>query len=174
MADHTETSGTGLRPYRSNFGSFPIRGYPESTGQSFLANQLVQLNSDASTDAHRVEAASSNSTGYLGVAGDRASSVQDNVIPVYEAKPGAQFLAWVKETILSSMVGEYRQFSRDTTRAIDYLSAATTNARVVIVEVGLQDVAGGPYNIGDTNGYVAVEFVADHTVFGPKSPPAQS
>lgn len=173
MAQHQETSGTGIRPYRSNFGSFPIRGYPESTASTFAGGDLVQLDMDAATNTHRIEVASSNSTAYLGVTGDAASSNQDQVIPVYEAKPGAQFIGWVKETILSSMVGEYRHFARDTTRAIDYLSAATTNARARIVEVNLQDVAGGPYAIGDTNGYVAFEFVADWTAFGPKTPPAQ-
>lgn len=174
MAQHSTTAPlTGLRPYRTNYGSFPARGYPESTGQSFTEGQLVQLNMDASTDTHRVEAASSNSTAYLGVAASAASSVQDNMVTVWEARPGNHFLGWVQETILSSMVGEYRQFSRRTGDSVDVLTAATTNARARIVEVGLQDVAGGPYNIGDTNGYVAFEFVADWTAFGPKTPPAQ-
>lgn len=174
MAQHTPSSGTGLRPHETQYGSFPIRGYPESTGQSFLAGQLVQLNSDASTDAHRVEAASSNSTGYLGIAASAASSNQDDMVSVYEARPYHRFVGWVKETILSSMVGEYRQFQRDTTLAIDYLGTATTNARAMITKVGLTDVAGGPYNIGDTNGYVEFEFVDDFTMFGPKAVPAQS
>lgn len=175
MAQHsTATSGTGIRPYRTNYGSFNARGFPESTGSTFAEGDLVQLNMDASTDTHRVEVASSNSTAYLGVAGSAASSVQDNNVTVWEAKPGNVFIGWVQETILSSMVGEYRHFSRRTTPGVDVLSAATTNARVRIVEVGLQDVAGGPYDIGDTNGYVAFEFVADWTAFGPKTPPAQS
>lgn len=172
VADHTETSGTGIRPYRSHFGSFPIQGFGEDVNSTFKAGDLVAQGT--STSSHRIVTASSNSSLYMGVAGDAASSVTDNNIPVYLARPGVEFIGWAKETISSTMVGEYRQFARDTSKAIDYLSAATTNARARITRVGLQDVAGGPYDIGDTNGYVAFEFVADWTAFGPKTPPAQS
>lgn len=172
MADKQATSGTGLRPYKSPYGHFPIVGYLEDTGSTFAAGDLVIQGT--STSSHRIIAATSNATTYIGVAGDAASSVIDTNIPVYEAEPQAEFIGWVKETIASTMVGEYRHFARDTSLAIDYLSAATTNARVIITRVGLQDVAGGPYDVGDTNGYVAFKFIADHTAFGPKTPPAQS
>jgi hypothetical protein len=166
MADHTESSGTGIKPYRTFFGSMPTLGYPESASSTFAYGDLVQLNQDASTDVHRVEVASSLSTAYLGVAAGNASSNQDDVIPIYVAHQNAEFIGWFKGTLASSITGTYRNFARDTTRAIDYISSSGTGVTVQITEVGLQNIAGGPYNVGDSNGYVAFRFNPDNTAFG--------
>ncbi len=162
------SSGSGIRPHHTHFGSTPIIGYPESTGSTFSAGDLVQL-STVATNSHRVIQASSVSTGYVGVAAADASSVQDQMVPVYVAEANQRFIGWYKSTIASSLlVGAFRSFERDTTLGIDYLNDESTaaNQRVQITKVGLQDIAGGPYDIGTTGGYVEFRFLPEFTAFG--------
>lgn len=173
MAQNTESSRTGIVPYRSPFGQdVPIRGFPESTVQTFLARQLVQLSTTPATASHRITAASSLSTSYLGVAMDAASSVQNRVIPVAMAYSDVEFRGWVKEVIASTMMGQFRSIARDTTRAIDYLATNSTEGdlRVQITEIGSDSQAAQPGDllaaIGDTNGYVAFRFLPEFTAFG--------
>ncbi len=172
MADHTESSGTGIRPYRTPYGAFYTRGFPESTGSTFASGHLVELESAQSTDAHRVTQASSLSTAYLGVAADPASSVQDTMIPVFMADPVNEFIGWFKGTLASSLLTGhstgYVSIAHDSTRNIDYVAQNSTaaNQRVQITQIGISDIAGGPYNIGDTNGYVAFRFLNEFTAFG--------
>ena len=168
MADHTESSLTGIRPARTFLGSTPIEGYPESTAQTFRYGQIVQFDEDGSSNAHRLEVMSSLSTSILGVAADAASSVLGTLIPVYLADPENRFYGWVKETILSSMLGQDRSIARDSSKNIDYLVVNSTadEQRVQITKIGLQQLAGGPYNINDTNGYVEFKFLGDFTTFG--------
>lgn len=168
MADHTPSSNTGLRPALNHGGPSPIEGFAESTAQSFKYGHLVQYDEDGGTNAHRIEVASSLSTSYLGVAADAASSVLGTILPVYTADGGQRFYGWVKETILSTMLGQDRSFGRDSTLAIDYLSVNSTadEQRAQITRIGLQEIAGGPYNINDSNGYVEFKFLGDFTAFG--------
>src|SRR3990167_4652136 len=176
MAQQTESSGTGLRPYRSPYGMFPMRGYQQTSISTFVAGHLVQLNT--ATNAHRITTASSNSTRLVGVAAEAGSSLaaaglQDGqrIIPVYEARPEIEFMGWVKgEAIASTMVGQLRGFARDSTRNIDYLtSSQTTSAfRVQITEVGADSNVSEQSrlaSIGDTNGYVAFRFMPAYTQF---------
>jgi hypothetical protein len=168
MADHTESSLTGIRPARTFLGSSPIEGYPESASQSFRYGQCVQFDENGGTNAHRIEVMSSLSTSILGVAGDAASSLTGTLIPVYLADPDNRFYGWVKETILSTMLGQDRSIVRDSSKNIDYLAVNSTAAeqRVQITKIGIESLAGGPYNINDSNGYVEFKFLGDFTTFG--------
>lgn len=179
MAQNTESSGTGLQPYRSPYGHFPIRGYQQTTNSTFVAGHVVERNT--STDAHRITTASSNSTMILGVVAEAGSSnaasgAQDGqrVLPVYEARPEIEFRGWIKEVIASTMVGEVRGFHRDSSVNIDVLGRSTGAARVQITEVGSdsnQSAKNKLASIGDTNGYVAFRFLPEYTQFGQSSPP---
>lgn len=174
MAQNTESSRTGIRPYRSPYGHFPIGVYQETTNSTFIAGHLVQLNT--ATNAHRLVSASSNSTRYLGVVAEAGSS--DAAVgemsgqkrkPVYLARPEVEFMGWIKEVIQSTLIGQYRGFQRDTTRAIDVIGGSTTPSgrRALITEVGSDSniSAGNLASIGDTNGYVAFRFTPEHTEF---------
>jgi hypothetical protein len=175
MGQRTHSSGTFIQPYRSPYSHFPIRGYPESTGSTFAAGDLVELDAASTATFGQVVEASSNSTRYLGVAADAASSVQGGaLIPVYEARPECEFIGWCKELITSTMIGALRGLHRDTTLGIDVVgSTQSTGAmRVQITEVETQSTDAGTKlgALGDTGGYVAFRFLSQHTAFAQHGP----
>jgi hypothetical protein len=150
MAQVDLSSGHGPRPFRSPFGQSPIFSGLEVAASTFRAfNVLEQA---ATTNSHRVRIMSSNSTSIVGIAAAPASSVQDTALPVYEANPQIEFLAAVKETIASTLVGARRSWAYDSTLGIHYIDQNATGASVVIT--GLQT------DIGTTNGFVTFRFLS--------------
>jgi len=147
----------------------PTRTFEESTASSYAYGDLVQLDTGSTATTHQVVEASSLSSGYLGVAADAASSVQGATRTVYMAYPDIEFKGFVKETITSSMVGQYRAFARDTSLGIDYLAVNSSagDQRAQITEIGTDTNSKGPLgNYNDTNGYVAFRFLSEFTAFG--------
>lgn len=150
MAQVDLSSGHGPRPYRSAFGQTPIYSALEVAASTFRAFNILEA--AATTNSHRVRIMSSNSTTIVGIAGAAASSVQDTALPVYEARPSDEFLAAVKETIASTLVGARRSWAYDSTLGIHYIDQNATGASVVIT--GLQT------DIGTTNGFVTFRFLS--------------
>lgn len=170
MGQNTPSSASGIRPYRSPYGHFPSRSYPEATASTFHTGNFVEPSTVGSTASHRVALMSSLSVNILGVAGEAATSTRDEPIVVYEARPEIEFKGWVKEVIASSLVWADRSIAYDSTLGIHYLASDTDagDQRVVITEVG--STAGGPEQqlagIGDTNGYVAFRVIPDFSMYG--------
>lgn len=150
MAQVDLSSGHGPRPFRSAFGQTPIYSALEVAGSTFRAGNLVEQ--AGTTNSHRIQLMSSNSTKIVGIAAAPASSVQDTVIPVWEANPHVEFIAAVKETIASTLVGARRSFAYDSTLGIHYIDQNATGASVVIT--GLQT------DIGTSNGFVTFRFLS--------------
>ena len=170
MGQNTESSASGMRPYRSPYGHFPVRNYPEAAASTFHAGNLVTPSTVGSTASHKVALMSSLSSDILGVAASAASGTDGDLVPVYEARPEIEFKGWIKEVIASSLVWNDRSVAYDSTQGIHYLAVNATadEQRVVITEVGPS--AGGPEQqlagIGDTNGYVAFRVIPDFSIYG--------
>jgi hypothetical protein len=155
MADYTPTSNSFIKPYRSPWGSFPMLPLArESTGQTFRLGAMIEGDTSVSTAFARVQVMSTLSTNIAGVAGEAASSVQDQAISVYDANPMIEFQAVVKETIVSSLVGAARGLSFDSTLNIHYVNnnSSGADARVVITALHPN------HPIGDSNGLVLFRF----------------
>lgn len=150
MADVVLSSGHGPRPYRSAFGQSPIFSGLEVAASTFRAGNLLEQ--AATTNSHRVRLMSTNSTTIVGIAAAPASSVQDTLIPVYEANPAVEYLAAVKEVIASTLVGARRSWAYDSTLGIHYIDQNATGASVVIT--------GCVSDLGSTNGFVTFRFLA--------------
>lgn len=163
MAEHTLSSGSICRPYRSPWGAFPVRSMPISTGVSSLAinlGQLVISDTRTSTCEHRIKASIvSGEANIVGIAAEGvsgAAAVVDTEIPVWEANPLVEFRANTKGgALVSSIVGSARTLAWDSTLNINYVDVGASTAgdnRVVVTE--LIDA------IGDTGGAVAFRFLA--------------
>ena len=150
MATTALSSGHGPRPFRSPFGQTPIYGGLEVGASTFRSGNVLEQ--AATTNSHRVRFMSTNSVTIVGVAAAPASSVQDTVIPIWEANPAIEFLGAVKEAIASTLVGARRSFAYDSTLGIHYIDQNATGASVVIT--GLQT------DIGTTNGFVTFRFLS--------------
>ena len=150
MATVTLSSGHGPRPFRSPFGQTPIYGALEVAASTFRSGNVLEQ--AGTTNSHRVQIMSTNSSAIVGIAGAPASSVQDTLLPVYEANPGVEFVGAVKEVIASTLVGARRAFAYDSTLGIHYIDANATSAQVVIT--GLQT------DLGTTNGFVSFRFLS--------------
>ena len=150
MPDVTLSSGHGPRPFRSAFGQTPIYGGLEVAASTFRSGNLVEQ--AATTNSHRIRIMSTNSTTIVGIAAAPASSVQDTVIPVWEANPHVEFIAAVKEAIASTLVGARRSWAYDSTLGIHYIDQNATGASVVIT--------GLATDIGTTNGFVTFRFLS--------------
>ncbi len=150
MAQFDLSSGHGPRPFKSPFGQTPIFGGLEVSGSTFRAGNLVEQ--AATTNSHRIRFMSTNSTTIVGIAAAPASSVQDSVISIYEANPLVEFIAAVKESIQSTLVGARRSWAYDSTLGIHYIDQNATGASVVIT--GLQT------DIGTSNGLVTFRFIS--------------
>lgn len=150
MAQVNLSSGHGPRPFRSAFGQTPIFSGLELAASTFRAFNILEQ--AGTTNSHRVQIMSSNSTAIVGIAAAPASSVQDTPVPVYEANPTVEFIAAVKEAIASTLVGARRSWAYDSTLGIHYIDQNATGASVVIT--GLQT------DIGTSNGFVTFRFLS--------------
>ncbi len=166
MTDIVPTSGDFVRPHRSPWGAFPVRGMKLSTGissNSIWVGQCVGLdiNSTAFQDCIVPSSLTSNtivSTVIVGFAAD-GSTNQSNVnnigqgvyFPVWDANPLVEFRARTRNGLLNStLVGQLHSLLWDSTQHIHLVnvgaSSATTPVNVIITE--LLD------NSGDSGGAV--------------------
>ena len=164
MAQREPSSGTHFRPHRSLYGHFPVRTMPESTAAAFLTGYPVMLDA-VSTSTHRIGEMTTLAANIVGIAGERASSVQDTQIPVYLAYPGVEFRGVLKGVALeSSHMGAIRSVAKDTTLNIYYVDGNTgVSTAGGLVEI--TDVTLPGNDIGDTNAEVGFVFAQKVTAF---------
>jgi len=181
MADFTLSSGNTMRPHRSPWGAFPIYGRKLSTGISsrmIFVGMVVGLDTAGSTAFIDCVIPVPQTSGSLnpvagqivGVSAETPSSSvpgsgfnitsttvgTQGSIAVWEANPNVEFKAWTRfGLITSSIVGQPKELTRDTTLNIDLVSLRTsslaTPANCVIV-TSLID------NPGDSGGAVTFRF----------------
>lgn len=172
MTDITPTSGDYVRPHRSPWGAFPMRGMKLSTGISsnaIFVGQAVGLdiNSTSFQDCIVPSSLTSNtivSTCVVGFSADCSTtpSNQNNqgqgvFYPVWDACPMVEFRARTRNGLLNStLVGQAHSVLWDSTQHIHLVnvgaSSATTPFNVIITE--LLD------NPGDSGGAVAFRVPA--------------
>jgi hypothetical protein len=159
MADFTISSGDYVRPYRSPWGSHPVRSLPESVSQTYRYGDVLERVSDGSTNAGRLALASTSgstvtSTAIVGVAAEGASSVTAAKRIFYVANPHVEFWGRTRgATLASSNVGKAYGLFRESTKnvfLVDLGNAASTSERVIVTE--LIDAEG------DSGGAVAFAF----------------
>lgn len=158
MTDWAISSGDYMRPYRSRIA--PILEFgPESTAQSFLVGQLLELDSQAATSNFRLRvalrsASTITSTALIGIAAEGASSVTDATRIYWPITPMVEYMARTRgSTITSTNVGQSYGLFFDSTKnvcGVDLANQQSTSLRVVIT--GLIDP------IGDSGGYVRFKF----------------
>lgn len=172
MTDYAPNEGDYLRPHRSPWMSFPMRGMQLSTGISsniIYVGSIVGLdvNSTAYQDCMVPSSLTSNtvvSTAIIGIAAEGSTSLsnannqaQGTRYPVWEANPNVEFRGRTKNGLLNStLVGQPHSILWDSTKHVHLInvgaSSATTPVSVVITE--LLDLAG------DSGGWVAFRFCA--------------
>lgn len=172
MADITPGASDYVRPHRSPWGAFPMRGMPLSTGISSNAiyvGQMVSLdvNSTAYQNCIVPSSLTSNtivSTANVGFAADSSTGLsnannigQGAMYPVWEANPMVEFRARTRNGLLNStLVGQPHSILWDSTLHIHLVnvgaSSATTPVNVIITE--LID------NSGDSGGAVVFRVPA--------------
>lgn len=169
MADITPTAGDYIRPHRSPWNNFPIRGFPLSTGISSNVVYLgavvgLDLNTSTNGDCIVPSSMTSNtviSTAIVGIAAEASNApsstnAQRTIVPVWECNPQVEFRARTRNgTLASTMAGSPRDLLWDSTLHIHLVNAgassfAGTPVRVIVTE--LIDA------IGDSGGAVAFRF----------------
>lgn len=159
MADWTISSGDTIRPYRNPLGQLIVRQGPESTSQTFVYGDVVQLDMGVSSGANRIAKASTSgstitSTSIVGVACGPASSVVGQAVSYFSASPYNEFWARTRGgTLALSNVGNSYGLFRDATKnvtLIDLGNTQSTSQRVIVTE--LVDA------VGDSGGAVIFKF----------------
>jgi hypothetical protein len=159
MADIAISSGDYIKPLRSPWGQLSVRVGPESTSQSFVYGDVLELDHGVSTSANRIRQASTSgstitSTAIVGVACGPASSVVGAPVSYFEASPFNEFTARTRggtlaETTVGLSYGLYRDSSKNVT-LIDLGNTQSTSQRVIVT--GLIDA------VGDSGGLVSFKF----------------
>lgn len=177
MTDFPLSPGNTMRPWRSPWGTFPIRPMALSTGISSAViriGQLVGLDVN-STRRDRVvpSSLSSNvvlSTAIVGLAaeapglgGASTPNTAGTVIPIWEANPFVEFRVHTRKDVLSStLVGEVRDLEWDSTLFIHLVNVGApqlTTAQPRVLITGLID------NPGDSGGAISVRFLTRDPTF---------
>ena len=177
MTDFVLSSGNTIRPHRSPWGAFPIKGMKLSTGISsavIRVGQTVVLDTGSTSYADSIIPCAQSSgslnpaaNSIVGIAAETPGAAGGNVgsgttntvgtvITVWEANPNAEFKAWTKYGLLNStIVGTPKELHRDSTLNIDLValraSSLGTPANCVIV-TSLIDASG------DSGGAVTFRF----------------
>src|SRR5688572_1117832 len=170
MADVSHSSRSGIRVYRSRYGSPPTTTYDESTSVStsvIAGGQVVMF--DATDGAtHRivrcstasgatpilatnivgVSAGGTGSDGSSGTVGSEARKVS-----VWQAAPDVEFLFPTKMVIASTVVNTGLELSWDSTLGIHHVSANSTVGDHLVRITGVI-----PGTVGDTGGYLIGRF----------------
>lgn len=159
MADYTISSGDYIKPYRCPWGQIEMRSAPESTAQTFVYGDVLELDKGTSSGANRVRRASTtgstcNSTAIVGVAAQAASSNVTQTVSYYTASPSNEFEGRTRGGLLAlSNVGAEFGLFRDSTKnvwLVDLGNTQSTSARVIVTELIDQ--------VGDSGGMVAFKF----------------
>lgn len=176
MTDFVLSAGNTMRPWRSPWGSFPIRTMKLSTGISTLiirVGTVVGLDPNSTSFADCIVPSSQNSslatlvsTAIVGVAAEgpgaaggnpSSTNTQGTLCQVWEANPLVEFRAHTRNGLLNSTcVGQAKELVWDSTLNITLVnigasSLATPQPRVLITE--LVD------NSGDSGGAVLFKFL---------------
>lgn len=173
MAEISLSSGSICRPFRSPWGSFPVKHMvPISTNARIDVGRLVHTNWTAQTSSNggQIVASTADSAFYIvGIAASSvaagSSAVANQPIPVWEANPNVEFRAFTKGAALgSSQVGLHRTLHWDSTLSISYVDLTASTAadwRVVVTGVsGENGVTGLMGQVGDTGGEVTFRFLS--------------
>ena len=169
MTDFTLSSGSICQPYRSPWGSFPIKTMSVSTGISsatIFPGAVLTLDWSGSTVAGRVLPSTAGSVGgphfmtvgiaASGVSGSTALAGGGTTVEIWEANPLVEFKAVTKgNTLQSSHVGLCKKLAKDSTLNIAYVDLTASTAsdwRVVITDLINAE--------GDSGGYVAFKFLS--------------
>jgi hypothetical protein len=159
MADYTISSGDYIRPYRSPWGQCEVRSAPESTGQTFVYGDVLELDKGVSTGANRVKRGSTtgstcNSTAIVGIAAQAASSNVAQTVTYFTASPANEFVGRTRGGLLAlANVGAGFGLFRDSTKnvwLVDLGNTQSTSERVIVTELIDQ--------VGDSGGAVAFKF----------------
>lgn len=154
VADFVISSGDYIRPYRSPWGSHPIRFAPEAASQSYLYGDVLQNTSSGQVNRASTTGSTCNSTAIVGVASQPASSVEGTRREFYEANPNVEFWARTRgELTQSSCLFKAYGLFRDSSKnvwLVDLGNAQSTSERVIITE--LID------STGSSGGAVAFKF----------------
>ena len=181
MTDFVLGTGNTIRPHRSPWGSFTVKGFPISTGissnQIFIGSVVGFDQTSTAFEASITKIGISSGTvnpsagQIVGIAAENpTANLSPNaggaltsttagsmpVISVWEANPMVEFKAWTRGGLItSSVVGTVRDIVRDSTLNIDLIqmgaSALATPAKCALV-TGLID------NSGDSGGAVTFRF----------------
>lgn len=183
MGDWTLSSGSCVRPYRSDLGHFPIRHYQASTAVStarIIRGDVVEFDHLVATATFRVRrdliASTTPSTGIVGIAlgndtfSDAAgtglttngqshfvNAGQPNTVPVCLARH-TEFIGHCTGVSNSTMLGQAKVLTRDSTLNIWVIQRAAGQ----VGESTLSDqrivITEVPYP-GDTNGPLVFRFL---------------
>ncbi len=173
MADVTLSSGSICKPYRSPWGSFPVRHMKAiSTNARIDMGRLVHLNWTAATSTSGgqiVQSTADNAFMIVGIAASSlaagSSGTANSPIPVWEANPNVEFRAFTKAAPLgSSVIGLRRTLHWDSTLNISYVDLSASTAadwRVIVTGCnGENGVTGLKGELGDTGAEVTFKFVS--------------
>ena len=154
MSDFTISSGDYVRPYRSPWGSHPVRRRAEAAAQTYRYGAVLQNTSSGQVQLASTSGSTVTSTSIVGVAAEPASSVEGSFRIVYDANPNVEFWARTRGGVLASSnvdsaYGLFRDSSKDVF-LVDLGNAQSTSQRVIVTE--LIDAAG------DSGGAVAFKF----------------
>lgn len=170
MADFTHSSRSGVRVYRSRYGSPPTNSYDESTAAStaVIAGGQVVMFDPTAASAHRIVRCSTANgqtpiqpVNIVGVAsGGTGSDGSSNTIgtearkvSVWEAAPDVEFLFPTKVIIASTLVNTGLELSWDSTLGIHHVSANSTAGDQIVRITGVL-----PGTVGDTGGFLVGRF----------------
>ncbi len=177
--DWTLSTASGIRPYRSPFGSPLIRSFQPSTCAStavIRAGNVVTLNTVVSTGVggQIVLAPSSGGNGgnllqvgitsLIGVAleGDASGGTSSNAtaITVALADPAVEFIGFLTAggVCASSLVGQSKAIRFDSTNRIHIVDS--TNSTAALFAVKITDIPS--YANGDTGGPVVFKFLSSN------------
>ena len=186
MGDWTLSSGSIVKPYRTNLGNIPIRHFQCSTAVStarITRGDVVEFDHLVATGTFRIRrdliASTTPSTGILGIAAGSdtfsdaagtglttngqagfANSGIPNTIPVYMAA-GTEFIGHCTGVSNSTMVGQTKILSRDSTLNIWVVQRNAGELGASTLADQRIIVTEIPYP-GDTNGPVVFRFLREN------------
>jgi hypothetical protein len=158
----TYTVGAGdiFRPYRN----VKVGHYPEAASSTFKRGEpLIIVTGGTASNRPRVGVASNQPVTLLvGVAAADASGVTDALVPVWLARPDAEFQITYKIAQASAFgdFGTGLAILKDATNVIWYMDNTDTTHDAVI-PVSMRQ----PYVLGDIGAYAVVRFAFAATIF---------
>lgn len=180
MTDFVLSSGNTMRPHRSPWGAFPLVGRKLSTGISsrmIFVGTVVGLDSASTAFMDCIQpvvqtsgslnpaagqivgvAAESASTGVPGTGLNILSTTPgtQGTIMVWDAHPSVEFKAWTRfGLITSSIVGQAKELTRDSTLNIDLVNLRTSSLATPAACVIITSLID---NSGDSGGAVTFRF----------------